>query len=76
MLKKNPLTLWGVAEAEETQAQHYDRFKISSEKLLKETNYSYAKWHVIEGDNARPRIITAAQTLQNLLHSHQHKNPL
>jgi polyphosphate:AMP phosphotransferase len=76
MLKTNPLTRWRITEAEETQAQHYDQFKISSDQLLEKTNYSYAKWHVIEGDNARPRMITAAQTFQDLLHSHQHKKPL
>tara|TARA_B100001250_G_scaffold82829_1_gene68334 strand:+ start:3271 stop:4764 length:1494 start_codon:yes stop_codon:yes gene_type:complete len=76
MLKANPLTRSRVNEKEETQARHYDQFKTSSDQLLEKTNYSYAKWHVIESDNARPRMIKAAQTFQDLLHSHQDKKPL
>lgn len=75
-LKENPLKRWYVSEAKEKQALHYEQLKNSSDHLLEKTNYSFSKWHVIEGNNAKRRTIAAAQIFENLLNCHQNKQPL
>ena len=69
-LKENPLTRWRVTKTEEDQATHYNQFKASSDQLLKKTSYPFAQWHLIEDNDAKHRMITAAQNLHNLLNSH------
>lgn len=75
-LKEDPLKRWCVSKTDEKQALSYEQFKNSSDHLLEKTNYSFCKWHLIEGDNAKRRTIAVAQVFENLLNCHQNRRTL
>jgi polyphosphate:AMP phosphotransferase len=66
-LEKNPRTRWRVTDEDWRRFKHYDKFRLVSERVLRETSTGTAPWTVIEGADPNYRAVTAARLLLDLL---------
>jgi polyphosphate kinase 2 (PPK2 family) len=60
-LSKDKRTRWRVTERDWEHFALYDRFRKTSERVLRHTSTGHAPWHVVEGLDARYRSLTAGR---------------
>jgi polyphosphate:AMP phosphotransferase len=58
-LSKDKKTRWRVTNTDWEHFALYDRFRKTSERVLRRTSSGHAPWHVVEGLDARYRSLTA-----------------
>ncbi|GAB4199163.1 MAG: polyphosphate:AMP phosphotransferase [Sandaracinaceae bacterium] len=66
-LSKDKRTRWRVTERDWEHFALYDRFRKTSERVLRQTSTGHAPWHVIEGLDARYRSLTAGRIVLDAL---------
>lgn len=60
-LSKDKRTRWRVTERDWAHFELYDRFRKTSERVLRQTSTREAPWHVVEGLDPRYRSLTAGR---------------
>jgi len=60
-LSRDKRTRWRVTERDWEHFELYDRFRKTSERVLRQTSSGHAPWHVVEGLDARYRSLTAGR---------------
>lgn len=63
-LESNKLTRWRVTKEDWRNFERYDRYRVASENVLRETSTGAAPWLVIEGTDANYRELTAARAIR------------
>ena len=66
-LSHDPRTRWRVTERDWEHFKLYDRFRRTSERVLRRTSTGTAPWHVVEGLDARYRSLTAGRIVLGTL---------
>jgi polyphosphate:AMP phosphotransferase len=66
-LERNKTTRYRVSKLDWKNHDRYDRIVEVAEQMLSETSTAYAPWHVIDGEDARHRNVTAARTILEAL---------
>jgi polyphosphate:AMP phosphotransferase len=66
-LEKDPHTRWRVTDEDWRRFKHYDKFRLVSERVLRETSTGTAPWIVVEGADPNYRAVTAGQLLLDLM---------
>ncbi len=69
-LEKNPKTRWRVTADDWRRFKHYDKFRLVSERVLRETSTATAPWIVVEGEDPNFRSVTTGKILLDLLRAH------
>ena len=62
-LHKNPSTSWRVSKEKLRQVKHYDRALKLYDQLLEMTNFSFAPWTLVNGEDRRVANIQVAKAL-------------
>jgi polyphosphate:AMP phosphotransferase len=62
-LAKDPKTRWRVTDTDWERFKIYDRFRKVSEEFLRHTSKAEAPWVVVEGADARYRMLTVGKLL-------------
>jgi polyphosphate:AMP phosphotransferase len=62
-LEKDPKTRWRVTDTDWERFKIYDRFRKISEEFLRHTSRAEAPWVVVEGTDARYRMLTVGKLL-------------
>jgi AMP-polyphosphate phosphotransferase len=62
-LESNPATAWRVTKDDWKRHKRYDRFRLVSERMLRETSTAEAPWNVVEASDPHYRNLTVGQTL-------------
>jgi len=66
-LEKNAETRWRVTKSEWLEYKQYDRFRLVSEHVLRQTSTGHAPWIVVAGADERYRSLTVAKTLHGAI---------
>ena len=66
-LEKDPDTRWRVTDEDWRRFKHYDKFRLVSERVLRETSTGTAPWMVVEGADANFRAVAVGKVLLELL---------
>ncbi len=74
-LMKDPATQWRVTKEKIEQLDMYDRAYKLYDMLLEESNFDFAPWHVINGEDQRAANIAIAQTLVDAIEAALDKAP-
>ena len=62
-LHENPSTSWRVSAEKLAQVKHYDQAYQLYDRLLETSNYAFAPWTLINGEDKRVANIQVAQAL-------------
>lgn len=74
-LEKDPETRWRVTDTDWKRFKLYDNFRAVSEMALRRTSVAHAPWIVVEGSDARYRMITTATSLLQALRARLDNTP-
>lgn len=74
-LESDRTTRYRVTKQDWKNHERYDRIAEVSEQLLSETSTADAPWHVIDGEDARHRNVTAARTILEALEARLKQTP-
>ena len=66
-LHRNPSTRWRVSKQKLASADDYDSAYLFYDNLLEGTNFDYAPWVMVNGEDKRGANLTIAQTLVDAL---------
>jgi polyphosphate:AMP phosphotransferase len=66
-LEADPDRAWRVTPKDWEHWQLYDRFIESAERIIADTNTTFAPWHIIEGQDRNFRILAVAEVILNAL---------
>jgi polyphosphate kinase 2 (PPK2 family) len=62
-LRENPNTAWRVSDEKFAQLQHYDRAYRLYDQLLEKSNFAFAPWTLVNGEDKRAANLQVAQAL-------------
>ncbi|MBR0404968.1 MAG: polyphosphate--AMP phosphotransferase [Eggerthellaceae bacterium] len=62
-LRENPNTAWRVSDAKLAEIKYYDQAYILYDRLLENSNFAFAPWTLINGEDRRSANIQIAQAL-------------
>jgi polyphosphate:AMP phosphotransferase len=68
-LEKDPATRWRITERDWKNFKIYDRFRMVSEHVLRQTSTPDAPWTIIEGADPRYRYVAAGKAILQALRS-------
>jgi polyphosphate:AMP phosphotransferase len=68
-LRAEKATRWRVTHDDRWLAKHYDRLRKTMDRIIKATDCSTARWHVIDGADPDKRAIEAGSLVLNELQS-------
>jgi polyphosphate:AMP phosphotransferase len=74
-LSSDKRTAWRVTEKDWEHFALYDRFRRTSERVLRHTSIGASPWHVIEGLDARYRSLTAGQIIHRAMQERLQQAP-
>ena len=63
MLRSNPNTAWRVSEEKLTQVKYYDQAYMLYDRLLETSNFEFAPWTLVNGEDRRCANLQIAQAL-------------
>ncbi|HVY49798.1 MAG TPA: polyphosphate:AMP phosphotransferase, partial [Minicystis sp.] len=66
-LERRARTRWRVTSRDWDNFKRYDKFRLVSERVLRQTDAAEAPWMVVEGLDPRYRTLTVAKTLRDSL---------
>jgi polyphosphate:AMP phosphotransferase len=69
-LEKNPETRWRIGKRDWKHAEHYDAFRRTCERAIRETSTGEAPWLVIDSADRRYRNVAVATHLLERIRSH------
>lgn len=67
-LEKDPKTRWRVSERDWLHFKMYDRFRKTSERVLRQTSTGDAPWIVVEGEDERYRSLRIGRIVHDAIH--------
>lgn len=62
-LRENPATAWQVSDKKLMQASHYDDAYLLYDRLLEMSNFAFAPWTLVNGEDKRTANLQIAQAL-------------
>lgn len=62
-LRESPNTAWRVSDGKMNQLQHYDRAYQLYDRLLESSNFAFAPWTLVNGEDKRSANLQVAQAL-------------
>jgi len=74
-LERDKLTRWRVTPEDWKAYARYDRFRVVSEHVLRETSTGVAPWLVIDGSDVNYRALTAGRALLAAMHAKLAEKP-
>lgn len=71
--KNDPLRQWRLSQIDLQSIELWDKVTQKKQKMLKNTNFDYAKWHIIKSDNKHLARLEAIKVILNSI-NYEDKN--
>lgn len=75
-LEEDPLTAWQVSATDWKHWKMYDKFISAAERLIMHSSKSHARWHIVEGADARYRTSVVLNTVKDAILRHLEEREL